>query len=127
MRTKAAITIKRGTFNWGTPPQPDKELPQIKKAVKALDKAFEAGAITEKRHENAKAFILDGTVPGADDSAAFALQDIELTVETGSIVGIVGQVGSGKPPRFPPGAGDILPRGSGGTGRCGQASRRCCT
>ena len=95
MRTKAAITIKRGTFNWGTPPQPDKELPQIKKAVKALDKAFEAGAITEKRHENAKAFILDGTVPGADDSAAFALQDIELTVETGSIVGIVGQVGSG--------------------------------
>ena len=126
MRKRAAITIKRGTFNWGTPPQPDKELPQIKKAIKALDKAFEAGAITEKRHENAKAFILDGTVPGADDSAAFALQDIELTVETGSIVGIVGQVGSGKPPRFPS-RRDPPSRGSGGTGRCGQASRRCCT
>ena len=97
--------------------------------IKALDKAFEAGAITEKRHENAKAFILDGTVPGADDSAAFALQDIELTVETGSIVGIVGQVGSGKPPRFPS-RGYNHPRrrrGSGGRGCCGQASRRCCT
>lgn len=92
----AAISIRSGSFGWGSPPQPDPELKQIKAAVKALDKAFEAGAITEKRHENAKAFLLQGTVPGAGEKTEFSLQDINLTVHPGSCVGIVGQVGSGK-------------------------------
>lgn len=97
-----AITITGGgSFGWvggsfGAPPQPDPELTQIKKAVQALDKAFEAGAITEKRHENAKAFLPAGTVPGRGEVTAFELAGIELTVESGSCVGIVVQVGSGK-------------------------------
>ena len=95
-KSAAAITVKGGCFGWGAPPQPDRELKQIRKAVAALDKAFEAGAITEKRHENAKAFLLDGTVPGAGESTAFELAEIDLTVQKGSCVGIVGQVGSGK-------------------------------
>ena len=92
----AALTISNGGFGWGTAPQPDPELKQIQAAVKALDKAFEAGAITEKRHENSKSFLLDGTVPGASESKEFALEGIDLVVETGSCIGIVGQVGSGK-------------------------------
>jgi ABC-type multidrug transport system fused ATPase/permease subunit len=88
MGKHAALTIVNGGFGWGTPPQPDPDLKQIKAAVKALDKvrvsittrfrtwnlivyvcqAFEAGAITEKRHENAKAFLLGGVVPGAGEN-----------------------------------------------------------
>ena len=94
--TSPAITIKGGSFGWGSPPQPDPDLAQIKKAVAALDKAFEAGAITEKRHADAKAFLLDGKVPGAGESTAFELSEIDLIVEKGSCLGIVGQVGSGK-------------------------------
>jgi len=96
MGKSAAIKITNGGFGWGTPPQPDPDLKQIKTAVQALDKAFEAGAITEKRHENTKAFLLDGTVPGANEANAFQLENINLSVETGSCLGIVGQVGSGK-------------------------------
>jgi ABC-type multidrug transport system fused ATPase/permease subunit len=90
-----AITIKGGCFGWGSPPQPDLELKQVKRVVAALDKAFEAGAITDKRHENSKAFLLRGVVPGCE-STSFELNDINMTVETGSCVGIVGQVGCGK-------------------------------
>lgn len=96
LKKSAAISIRAGSFGWGSAPQPDPQLKQIQAAVKALDKAFEAGAITEKRHENAKAFLLDGTVPGTGETTEFSLQDINLTVETGSCLGIVGQVGSGK-------------------------------
>ena len=39
---------------------------------------------------------MEGTIPGTGEKTEFSLQDINLTVETGSCLGIVGQVGSGK-------------------------------
>jgi ABC-type multidrug transport system fused ATPase/permease subunit len=90
-----SIRIVGGEFSWGQPPKTDAEAKEVQAVIKKLEKALESAAITEKTHKEATAALLN-EARDADAAKAFKLQDVDLTVPRGSLLAVVGLVGSGK-------------------------------
>ena len=56
-----AIRFRGGDFGWGSASMPDPDAKEVKRCIAELDKAMEAGAVSEKRAEIAKASLLEQT------------------------------------------------------------------
>ena len=93
--SRPSVKISGGEFSWGFPAKTDPEAKEVTAVLKKLEKALETSAITEKTSKEVTAALLNESRTTEMENA-FRLKGIELTIPHGSLLGIVGSVGSGK-------------------------------
>jgi ABC-type multidrug transport system fused ATPase/permease subunit len=93
--SRPSVVITTGHFAWGFPAKTDPEGKEVKKVLARLEKALEASEISEKTSKEATAALLNESRE-ADMEKAFQLREIDLEIDQGILLAIVGEVGSGK-------------------------------
>lgn len=93
--SRPSVVIERGNFAWGFPAKTDPDGKNVKKVLSKLEQALEAAEISEKTNKETKAALLNESRE-ADMEKAFQLKDIDLEIAYGTLLAIVGEVGSGK-------------------------------